>query len=76
MLGGACLVSPLPFPVKSDIHKKGLRSQHALADAQWPVISLSFWASISWRPNISACAFLQCWQDQKSAKMIQAPRLL
>lgn len=47
-----------------------------VSHAQWPVISHSFWASISWRPNISACAFLQGWQDQKSAKMIRAPCLL
>lgn len=36
LLGGDLFVSRLPFlfPVKSDIHKKGLRSQHVVANAQ------------------------------------------
>ena len=82
MLAGwvAASLSPIclfPFPVKWDIHKKGLKSQHVLANAEWPVISLSFCASISWLWNISASVFFcSAGRIKSQAETAQVPFLL
>lgn len=47
------LICLFVFPVKSDIPKKGLGSQHVLANAEYSVISISFCTCISWLWNIS-----------------------